>query len=367
MYVACRRSQERLDTPGKAALDNANTCPVRRERPGIGIRSTNRRSCSRHSSRRTRDRAPPRRHRARLAISRELAQLLGGEISSEHAGARQHISPLPPRRLRRRDRATRARAASRLRPEWRRSHPRRRPRRGRSADDRASSLAGDCVMLIAGTIPDYARILVDAARRRGFPVPRRVRGATRSCSPANSGPRRLPRHRLARHARLGRARSVEAGSANAARAGADPHGRGRPAAGAVARRVFLSHEARSARIARQSLRGRAAFLASASAAARRRPERRERTGHDARSWPATTSELASASSGAAALGLLGRARLRLRRARVRAARHGRARSDRARRGDVQNRAFVPFVVYAARITSARKISSGCAPRRGTVS
>ena len=162
-------------TPGQAVLDNADTAvSFAVSDTGIGIALDKQKIVFEAFQQADAGTAPPRRHRARprnqpraRAIARRRDQ------APEHAGAAAHSpctspSPTPvpvlpelePREARPIAALSPAAAAAR-------------PIPGRPSE----SLAGDCVMLIAEDDPDYARILVDAARRRGFRCLAASRGA----------------------------------------------------------------------------------------------------------------------------------------------------------------------------------------------
>jgi signal transduction histidine kinase/DNA-binding response OmpR family regulator/HAMP domain-containing protein len=166
-------------TPGQAVLDNADTVvSFAVSDTGIGIPLDKQRIV--FEAFQQADAGTARRHGGTglgLAISRELAQLLGGEIRLQstpgrgstftlylpvtYAGATV-LPELEPREAPARIAALTSAAAPAARP---------------IADDRADLSPGDCVMLIAEDDPDYARILMDVARRRAFKCLHAARGA----------------------------------------------------------------------------------------------------------------------------------------------------------------------------------------------
>ena len=150
--------------------------------PASASRPTSSRSSSRRSSRPT---APPAASTAApgsgLAISREIARLLGGEIRARQRARRgQHVHAVPAADLHRR-RSRRASAArppsrticSRCRRSPSRSERRRAPRSAaarstRSATIATTSHAGDTSLLIVENDANFARFLLDLAHEHGF-------------------------------------------------------------------------------------------------------------------------------------------------------------------------------------------------------
>ena len=160
-------------TPGQAVLDSADDgdC-VQRERHG-----------HRHSARQAEDRvrgisasrcghgAQARRHRLGASDQpRARAAPRRRDSVAERAGARQHLYPLSARHLCGCDGVAgdRAPAASSCGRWPCRRAPRSRRARRPVPDDRAEIAPGDRVMLIVEDDVDYARILLDLARERGF-------------------------------------------------------------------------------------------------------------------------------------------------------------------------------------------------------
>ena len=185
-----------------------------------------------------------------LAISRELANLLGGEIQLRCTpgwAASSRCICRSPTWAARRAKTLRApsgrRAAGSRPPIAARARPRS-GRRSRFPTTEAPIAPGDSVVLIVEDDPHFARLMMGAAKDKGFKVlvaPSRRRGArARARAPSD---RHLARYLPARHAGLDGAEPAQAGSGDPAHSGADRDARRGPTSRARARRVLVRAEA----------------------------------------------------------------------------------------------------------------------------
>ena len=184
-----------------------------------------------------------------LAISRELANLLGGEIQLRSTpGVGQRVYAVPAAHLSGQRVAAKCRRAAETRAAGAAAAQRRSARRSgrssRSSTTATRSTPDDSVVLIVEDDPHYARIMMGAGQGRG--IQGAGRAPRRRCARAGArapSDRHLARYLPARHARLDGVEPAQAGSDDAAHSRADRHaGRGSPSRPG-ARRVFVRAKA----------------------------------------------------------------------------------------------------------------------------